>query len=1217
MTSLIVSVVAVIVVGGARSPRCCSATSRSSASTSRAARRSIAAAARATATTTSLVRPSRSSATESTPRRGRAGDHPQGNTIVVNLPGVKDQDRRHRARRPTGKVRFRPVLSRAPSPSRRSSAPPPARTTAGHDDVDHGRQRGHARRRRPRPRRHAVAGPPSAGHATAAGGRHDAHRPRDRHPATPTTTPPHDDRRPRRSTHGRDDRHADPTVTDRRRSTPPHGQDCPKPWCCRARRRHCHRRPGLRYAARCSAATAPAPTLVNGEWVVDVSCRAASDGLDAWNTWPRSASTGPADVPDRRHGDRARRHGHRPRPTVNAPTLQRQRCRSRGSASRRPRPRTWPACSGTARCRSSSSRRPSRPCRPRSARTRCGPASSPASSASSWCCCFMILYYRASAVVVVGRPGRLGGCCSGRHLVPVARRRAGAHAGRRHRHHRVDRRHRRLLRRVLRAAEGRGPRGQVAAGLGASAASTARGARSWPPTSCRSSAPACCGTSRSARCGASPSSSASPPSSTCRRLLLHPPGGDPARPGRRATGRPDVLGVHVRRARARRGAGVTTRRRRHDRLPRRAAPARGAASWHRLYHGETDFDFVGKRRIGFTISGVLIVHHRRVAHLPRAQPRHRLRGRCGLGVPANEPDRRRRPRRCSSDNGIDGADAKIQTLARPDGGDIRIQVGDQPDEVRGRGQARPSPRPPASTAEDVSVNVGEPDVGRADHQEGAHRALVVFFLLIAIYISIRFEWRMAVAALVAVLHDVLISVGIYSVFGFEVTPATVIAFLTILGFSLYDTIVVFDKVHENSAACGQHRAPYGDIVNLSMNQVLMRSINTSLAAVLPVLSLLVVGSWLMGAIALQDFALALLVGLITGSYSSIFIATPILAMLKEREPRYAAPRGRARGGRARAARRSAASTAPARRAGVATSRRRATPVGRARRPPPTPPPVDGRPPLTHPPRPAQEAPPLTRRAERYHWRAGSGGILGDGDRCRCRWLRDHIRDIPDYPQPGVTFRDITPLLGDPDAFRFADRRDRRPLLRRRHRPRARHRGPRLHPRRAGGLPARRRRSCPCARPASCPGRWPGRSTCSSTAPTSSRSTATRIHPGERVLIVDDVLATGGTAAAACAAGRGAGGGGRRPRLRCIELGPLGGRATPRRAARSRACARVLEELPWPPSTGSCPGAATPSAGRRDRAGGRRLPPAPSEGARSRTIVRAYEVAAEAHEHQCR
>ncbi len=194
----------------------------------------------------------------------------------------------------------------------------------------------------------------------------------------------------------------------------------------------------------------------------------------------------------------------------------------------------------------------------------------------------------------------------------------------------------------------------------------------------------------------------------------------------------------------------------------------------------------------------------------------------------------------------------------------------------------------------------------------ALRALLVFFLLITIYISIRFEWKMAVASLIAVLHDVLISVGIYSIFGFEVTPATVIAFLTILGFSLYDTIVVFDKVHENTRKLVTTRASYADIVNLSMNQVLMRSINTSLAAVLPVISLLVVGVWLMGAIALQDFALALLVGLLAGSYSSIFIATPVLAMLKGREARYRpSARKRVAATTTAATARSAASTSPA------------------------------------------------------------------------------------------------------------------------------------------------------------------------------------------------------------------------------------------------------------------------------------------------------------------
>ena len=151
---------------------------------------------------------------------------------------------------------------------------------------------------------------------------------------------------------------------------------------------------------------------------------------------------------------------------------------------------------------------------------------------------------------------------------------------------------------------------------------------------------------------------------------------------------------------------------------------------------------------------------------------------------------------------------------------------------------------------------------------------------------------MAIAAIAAMLHDVLLSVGIYSLLGFVVTPATVVAFLTILGFSLYDTIVVFDKVQENQKRYSGSRMPYADVINVSMNQVLMRSLNTSLAAILPVLSLLVLGSGIMGAVTLREFALALLVGLLTGSYSSIFVASPLVAIAKEREPKFRSMRDR-------------------------------------------------------------------------------------------------------------------------------------------------------------------------------------------------------------------------------------------------------------------------------------------------------------------------------------
>jgi preprotein translocase subunit SecF len=173
-------------------------------------------------------------------------------------------------------------------------------------------------------------------------------------------------------------------------------------------------------------------------------------------------------------------------------------------------------------------------------------------------------------------------------------------------------------------------------------------------------------------------------------------------------------------------------------------------------------------------------------------------------------------------------------------------------------------------------------------------ALIVFFFVIAAYLTFRFEWRMALAAIIAVIHDIIITVGVYAVTQFEVTPATVVAFLTILGFSLYDTVVVFDKVKDNQARLGTVRGDtYSLMVNRSLNQVLIRSINTSIVALLPVASLLFVGTYVFGGLALRDFALALFVGLLTGAYSSIFVATPILAWLKEREPRYRALRERA------------------------------------------------------------------------------------------------------------------------------------------------------------------------------------------------------------------------------------------------------------------------------------------------------------------------------------
>ncbi|MGB0730200.1 MAG: protein translocase subunit SecF, partial [Ilumatobacteraceae bacterium] len=186
-----------------------------------------------------------------------------------------------------------------------------------------------------------------------------------------------------------------------------------------------------------------------------------------------------------------------------------------------------------------------------------------------------------------------------------------------------------------------------------------------------------------------------------------------------------------------------------------------------------------------------------------------------------------------------------------------------------------------TSVDDINVNVVSASWG-SDITNKAIRALVIFLIVVAIFISFRFEWRMAVAAILAMVHDVVISVGIYSLFGFVVTPATVIAFLTILGYSLYDTIVVFDRVKENETRFAQVRVGYGDVVNVSMNQVLMRSTNTSISSVLPVIALLVIGSGVLGASTLSEFAIALLIGMLMGTYSSVFVASPTLAMLKLR-----------------------------------------------------------------------------------------------------------------------------------------------------------------------------------------------------------------------------------------------------------------------------------------------------------------------------------------------
>ncbi len=194
--------------------------------------------------------------------------------------------------------------------------------------------------------------------------------------------------------------------------------------------------------------------------------------------------------------------------------------------------------------------------------------------------------------------------------------------------------------------------------------------------------------------------------------------------------------------------------------------------------------------------------------------------------------------------------------------------------------------------DDVNVTTIGPKWG-AQITSKAIRALIIFLIFTVIYLSFRLEWKMAVATMIALVHDLIVTAGVYSMSGFEVTPSTVIALLTILGYSLYDTVVIFDRVKERTASLSAAgRLTYTAAANDALNQVLLRSFNTSIISLIPVGSLLFVGSFLLGAQTLRELALALFVGLATGAYSSVFLATPLVTIWKEREDRWRSLRER-------------------------------------------------------------------------------------------------------------------------------------------------------------------------------------------------------------------------------------------------------------------------------------------------------------------------------------
>ncbi len=304
-----------------------------------------------------------------------------------------------------------------------------------------------------------------------------------------------------------------------------------------------------------------------------------------------------------------------------------------------------------------------------------------------------------------------------------------------------------------------------------------------------------------------------------------------------------------------------------------------------LYRGETAFGFVGQARRWFIVSGVALTLCLASLAIQRLNLSIDFTGGTAIVLPNPSGASVGEVRSALGANGID---ARIQLIDEGEG--VRVQTGaidlsTEQQIVRTLVEVAGT-EIELTDVESVGPTFGRQIAGRAV------QALVVFLGVVVVFISIRFEWKMAVGAIAALIHDLILTSGAYSILRFEVTPATVVAVLTILGYSLYDTVVVYDKIRENVAE-DKERNTYTKIVDRSMNQVLMRSINTSLTSLLPVGSLLFIGSLLLGAGTLREFALALFVGVAAGTYSSIFVAAPLLALWKERETEWSRRRFRA------------------------------------------------------------------------------------------------------------------------------------------------------------------------------------------------------------------------------------------------------------------------------------------------------------------------------------
>ena len=345
--------------------------------------------------------------------------------------------------------------------------------------------------------------------------------------------------------------------------------------------------------------------------------------------------------------------------------------------------------------------------------------------------------------------------------------------------------------------------------------------------------------------------------------------------------------------------------------------------WRRLNRGETTVDFVGKRKIWFRLS-LAAIAITLIALVARGGLNLGIEFEGGVSVTGPNPAGATVEgiRQVTNEVGID--DAVIQLVN--DGAGFRVQTValDPATEDRLLNEVA---QVTGNERINLSIDAVGPSFGALVLRQSLI-ALVVFLVAVTLFMTWRLELKMALAGITALVHDLLLTTGVYALTGFEVTPATIVAILTILGYSLYDTVVVFEKVREMVGQYGD-RLTYSEVVNRSMNLVLSRSLNTSLTSLLTVGSILFVGSFVLGATTLEDFALALFVGLAASTYSSIFVAAPLLATWKEKEEAWAQRRRKIE------ARQRVDSAAPE---GPPTTRPTAGTVTRgATRPPPRPP----------------------------------------------------------------------------------------------------------------------------------------------------------------------------------------------------------------------------------------------------------------------------------------